>query len=136
MQEHERWLAIVQIDLRSAKVLVKEGLFTTVVYHCQQAAEKSLKGYLAFQKQDIIKSHDLVKLVGLCVKFEKDFGKLREATEQLNSYSSQFRYPTEFETPEFVDAEMAIKHAQSIMNFVAKKIAEPVTGQAGIFKSE
>jgi HEPN domain-containing protein len=42
------WLSIAQRDLVAARRLVtgNEPLWDTAVYHCQQAAEKAVKGYL------------------------------------------------------------------------------------------
>ena len=133
MQEHEKWLKIADEDLRSAKVLLKIEIFSTATYHCHQAAEKALKGYLAFKMQEILKTHDLIKLVGLCSKLDTKFEKLYDTVEELNPFATKFRYPTEFDIPDFADTEAAIKQTQKIMNFVIKKIAEPETGQIKIF---
>ena len=42
------WLIKAQHDLASARVLATSNppLLDTAIYHCQQAAEKSLKGFL------------------------------------------------------------------------------------------
>ena len=133
MQEHDKWLLIAKEDLMVAKVLLSREFFSSAVYHCQQSAEKSLKGYLAFKKQEIIKTHDLAKLLGLCLNFDEDFKKLYEAARYLNPFSIAFRYPTEFDIPDQGDARLAVKYAQSIITFVLKKVAAPGTGQADIF---
>jgi HEPN domain-containing protein len=46
------WLAKAQSDLRSARAraALPEHATDTAVYHCQQAAEKAIKGYLAFRE--------------------------------------------------------------------------------------
>lgn len=136
MQEHEKWLQIAKDDFAAAKGLVSLDLFSTVTYHCQQAAEKSLKGYLAFKKQEIRKTHDLLKLLELCIPFDQNFMKLYEAVKKLNPFSTKFRYPTEYDISDLTVATLAIKHAQCIMSFVIKKIEEPGTGQGNIFESE
>jgi len=133
MQEHDRWLKVVDRDLKSAKLLLKGEIFSTAVYHCQQATEKALKAYLAFKKHKIAKTHDLVKLVVLCSQFDKTFEKLYRDAGHLNPFATKFRYPTEFEIPDFEDTKNAIKQTQKIVNFVRKKIAEPVTGQKSLF---
>jgi HEPN domain-containing protein len=133
MQEHERWLKIVEVDLRSAKVLLKAEVFSSATYHCQQAAEKALKAYLAFKNQKIIKIHDLVMLVELCSKFDKDFEKLYDNAEYLNPFVTKFRYPTEFDIPDCADTKHAIEQAGKIVKFVLKKIAEPNAGQQTLF---
>lgn len=94
MQEHEQWLRIVEEDLLAAKTLLKVELFSGVVYHCHQAAEKSLKAYLIKQKHQVLKSHDLIKLLELCMSSKQEFKKVFEAALYLNPFSSKFRYPT------------------------------------------
>ena len=121
MQEHESWFRIANEDLMAARALLKVK-FSTVTYHCQQAAEKVLKGYLVFKNQEILKSHDLTKLTDLCIDFDVEFEKIYNSVEFLNPFATKFRYPTEFEIPDLSDAEMAIKHAEIIINFVSKRI--------------
>ena len=133
MQEHERWLGIVDRDLKSAKLLLKGEVFSTAVYHCQQAAEKALKAYLAFKNHKITKTHDLTKLVESCSQFDIKFETLYSDAEHLKPFATKFRYPTEFDIPDFQDTENAIKQTQKIVNFVRKKIAEPETGQKELF---
>ena len=75
-----------------------------------------------------------MKLILICSKFDNKFEKLYNAAEELNSFATKFRYPTEFDIPDFKETKNTIKQAQSIMNFVIKKISEPETGQTKIFK--
>jgi HEPN domain-containing protein len=133
--EHEKWIRIAQEDLRMAKLALPQELFSPLTYHCQQAAEKALKGYHVFKKQPVMKTHDLAKLLETCLQFDKNFEKLRQAAMELNPYSSKFRYPTEFEIPDQEDAELAIKHAEAILRFVVRKLSEPDTGQVTIFNN-
>jgi HEPN domain-containing protein len=37
----------------------------TAIYHSQQAAEKALKGYLAFRDQPLERTHDRERLFGI-----------------------------------------------------------------------
>jgi HEPN domain-containing protein len=55
------WLIKAHSDLRSARALVAlpEPATDTAIYHCQQAAEKALKGYLAFRDQPLERTHVL-----------------------------------------------------------------------------
>lgn len=50
-ENYEAWLRIAKEDLCAAKGLLSLELFSSVAFHCQQAAEKSLKAYLVFHKQ-------------------------------------------------------------------------------------
>lgn len=133
MQEHERWLRIVKEDLKVALLLLESEALSTAVYHCQQAAEKALKAYLVFENQEVIKTHDLMKLVVLCCKLDSDFRQLHNAAESLNPFATKFRYPTEFDIPDYKDTKSAVVQAQSIVNFVLKKISENKIGQQKIF---
>ena len=133
MQEHEKWLNIAKYDLKVAKGLQSLEFFTAVVYHCQQAAEKALKGYLVFKGREVTKTHDLIKLLDLCILLDGEFIKKGDAASFLNPLSTKFRYPSDFIIPDCEDADITIKHASSIIRFVIKKIAEPDTGQKNIF---
>lgn len=97
------------------------------------AAEKALKGYLAFKNQPIQKIHDLTKLLEICQKFDQGFDKFRESVSLLSPFATKFRYPSEFDLPNIKDAELAIQHAESILTFVSRKLSEPETGQKNIF---
>jgi len=133
MLDHNSWLAIAREDLMAAKGLLKLELFSTVVYHCQQAAEKFLKAYLVFKNEEPIKTHDLVKLIELCMRFDKNFEKVLEAAKRLNPFSTKFRYPSEYDIPDLADAKLAIKQTQKIATFVIKTIATMTTGQSDLF---
>jgi len=135
MREHEKWLKIVDQDLKSAKALLKVELFSTANYHCQQAAEKALKAYLVFKNHKIIKTHDLVKLVVKCFQFDKTFERLYDDAEHLNPFATKFRYPTEFDIPDAQDTKNSINRTQNIVKFVVKKIDLAKMGQQDLFKS-
>lgn len=52
-------------DLRSARALASlaDPLLDTAIYHCQQAAEKSVKAWLQGQDAPFPKTHDAADLV-------------------------------------------------------------------------
>ena len=132
MLEHERWLEVAKRDLKDARLLCKGGSFPLATYQAQQAAEKALKTYLIFKQQEFLKVHDLIKLSDLCKKFDRDFQQLDIELKMLNPFATKFRYPSEFDLPDLNDAKLAIKQAESVMNFVLKKISEPIVGQMEI----
>jgi HEPN domain-containing protein len=116
-----------------AKTLLKTTYFSSVAYHSQQSAEKALKGYLIFKKQEILKTHDLIKLVGLCAKLDANFAQVYDIAEHLNPFATKFRYPTEFDIPDAADAKSAFQQARKIVAFVVKKISQPEIGQTSLF---
>ena len=122
MLGHKEWLRIAKEDLLAAKTLIKIELFSSVVYHCQQSFEKALKAYLVFKKQPIPKTHDLIKLLELCMAFDKNFQKKINAANYINPFSSKFRYPSEFDMPDLAEVQLTIKYTENIMRFVLKKV--------------
>jgi HEPN domain-containing protein len=66
------WIQITEDDLYSAKILNESVRkpYEIICYHCAQATEKYLKGYLAYN--DIIpqKTHNLLFLLEICVENE------------------------------------------------------------------
>lgn len=133
MQNHEAWLKIARDDLLFAKALLKLDFLANASYLCEQSAEKSLKAYLVFKKQSVMKTHDLLKLLELCMVFDKKFEYLLEAADFLNPFSAKFRYPSEYDDVLVAtDIELAVKHAKKIINFVRSRVAGLGTGQMDI----
>ena len=54
------WLKKARRDLLSARRLArgKDPYFDTAIYHCQQTAEKAVKGWLVYHDQSFEKTHD------------------------------------------------------------------------------
>lgn len=135
MHGHDAWLKIAKEDLRAAQGLLKLELFSAVTYFCQQSAEKALKGYLVLKKQPTLKTHDLTKLIELCMQQDKDFEKMYVHAKYLNPFSTKFRYPSEYDIPDYDAAKNTIKQTQKLVVFVIDKISQPETGQIDIFKN-
>lgn len=57
----QSWLIKTQHDLASADVLSQSNLplLDTAIYHCQQAAEKSVKGFLVYCDHELERVHDV-----------------------------------------------------------------------------
>jgi HEPN domain-containing protein len=71
------WLARADHDLRSARWLAssKDPLLDTAIYHCQQAAEKSVKAWLQSIDDPFPKTHDIEDLVKRASVINPDFRK-------------------------------------------------------------
>jgi HEPN domain-containing protein len=122
------WLIKAHADLRSARALValSEPATDTAIYHCQQAAEKALKGYLAFRDQPLERTHDLARLVELATVLEPAFAPLETQADILNPYATAFRYPDTpgALSPSVAEVANAIEHAQVVYDFVRGQIPE------------
>ncbi len=73
------WMQIADDDMYSAQILHESVRKPSeiICYHCAQAAEKYLKGYLAYQDIMAPKTHNLLFLHELCVEKDPDFESIR-----------------------------------------------------------
>jgi HEPN domain-containing protein len=118
------WIAKAERDLEAAKrmIVCVDPLLDTGSYHCQQAAEKALKGWLTFRSVSVTKTHDLVNLERQCVKLDIDFQGLLEMADFLSPFAVDFRYPGDMFEPPLEEAEMALRGAEKIVVTIAEKI--------------
>ncbi len=82
------WLVKAQRDLASAHALAEADppLLDTAVYHCQQAAEKAIKGFLVFHDCEFGRVHDLEALVIAAAPFAEGFWDWSDAARRLTPY--------------------------------------------------
>ena len=116
------WLRKAESDLSAARVCVRAGTALDVAcFHCQQAAEKSLKAFLIFHQVQFPFTHDLGKLVPLCAAVDKEFHGLLVDAASLNPYAVEMRYDDEF-WPTQEEVQEQLKKAESIDQFVRSRI--------------
>ena len=113
------WYKFSMTDLATAKHLndtMRPKPLEIICYHCQQAAEKMLKGFLVSNGIIPPKTHDLHQLRNDCTEINNAFDELYDICAFLTQYSSQPRYPNEIEISE-IDVERALKAAQEMIEF-------------------
>jgi HEPN domain-containing protein len=126
------WISSALEDFGSATVLAKVPYYAPACYHCQQSVEKILKAYIIAKENILIKTHDLEDLINKCEKHTPDFGKFKDACEDLTLYTT-IRYPP-FGNLTEQDMLLALKDAQKILEFTKSKLAEMGFGFAEINK--
>jgi len=63
-EKYEYWLDIAQYDLDTAETMLKGGRWLYVVFMCQQAVEKLVKGlYVLYVDDNVPKTHNIRVLV-------------------------------------------------------------------------
>lgn len=89
LAEAKAWFARVAKDLRSAEVglSVEPPMLEDVLFHCQQAAEKALKGFLTFHDRPFAKTHDLRDLGKQCSEVDPTLEQLLIETARLTKYA-------------------------------------------------
>ena len=118
------WMAKAKRDLEAAQRMIDcaDPLLNTGTYHCQQAAEKVLKGWLTFRSVSVTKTHDLVHLVRECQKLDAGFQELFEMADFLSPFAVDFRYPGDMFEPPLEEAELALRAAEKIVHSISEKI--------------
>jgi HEPN domain-containing protein len=117
------WFMRGDDDIKTMEILLKEnGTPNVICFHAQQAAEKYLKGYLAYHERHVRKIHDVTALLDACVEIDSTFESLRDDTRFLGAFYVESRYPDDYVEFSKIDAEQAYKAATRIKNFVLEKI--------------
>ena len=116
------WLEKSDSDLNAARWITDgPGPFDTACFHAQQATEKALKAFLAYNELPIPRTHDLDELQRLCLEFydSREISELDLA--QVTDYAVASRYDLEF-WPELDAALEAIAIAKNVVQVVRRSL--------------
>jgi HEPN domain-containing protein len=118
IEDVAEWIKIADDDLDSAKILNQASRkhYEIICYHCAQAVEKYLKGFM--ESKDIIpeKTHNLTYLNSICIENDIRFTNIKTECDFLNKFANDIRYPHRYETKES-DANFCINAAMKIRDF-------------------
>lgn len=119
----QEWFTYAEADLQSALFLVnmRPAPLEIICYHCQQSSEKYLKGFIALNGGELLKTHDLLVLNRKCSLYNTNLSILEDDCLSLTDYGVQVRYPFHIDVTE-EDMKMAIKSATRIKNFILENI--------------
>ncbi len=109
------------VDLAASPPLIEDALF-----HCQQAAEKSMKGFLAAHEQVFRKTHDLDELGRKCENIDPSLTSTLTTARDLTVFAWEFRYPGDTEIPSEREAKEALGTAQSVFDEILSRLPESV----------
>jgi len=128
---YQKWFDAAQDELNFAKVNLQEQpkFPWYICFHAQQAAEKALKAFLFYkQYPKELRTHNLIALLNLCEKYDKEFNKLSRSCKILNGYYTPTRYPDALPGMTFSgvfkknEAKEAVELSEEIVKFVKEKI--------------
>jgi HEPN domain-containing protein len=116
LADAKAWLAKADMDLKAAAhELTAAPPFTAdAVFHAQQAAEKAMKGFLAWHDLPFRKTHDLAEIGHQCASLDPSLEPLLMRAASLTQYAWKFRYPGEPEEPSREVAEISIALAREV----------------------
>jgi len=108
-------------DLNALEGVLSTGAMDAACFHAQQAAEKFLKAFLTFSKTEYPFTHNLSKLVELCVGRDPSFQSLMALVEPLTPYAVELRYDHDF-WPSGDTADEARHAALAVKRFVLERL--------------
>lgn len=118
------WLSKAANDLRGARIdldalppLVEDALF-----HAQQAAEKTLKGFLTAHDKPFKKTHDLDELGRACLELDSSLNESLQPVIPLTVFAWEFRYPGDTVVPSTMEAREALTLATTLHGAVLHRL--------------
>ncbi|MCI8856725.1 MAG: HEPN domain-containing protein [Clostridiaceae bacterium] len=91
-----KWLEKALCDLQTARVLLTWGGDPcNIAFHCQQAIEKALKGFLLYRTGRHFDGHNLTYLCRQAALIEERFLEYLTESAALNNLYIETRYPTD-----------------------------------------
>jgi HEPN domain-containing protein len=128
----QSWLNSAHEDLQAVNRLSRPPeLIALAAYHCQQAVEKALKGFLLWNDQPFRKTHNLVELVEQCAKVDPEFSDLRLTAETLTPFGTEARYPDTQLVLDLVALNEAQQLAIEAVAFVQEKLPLNLSSDGG-----
>lgn len=88
------WLNMAKKDIKGAKILYEHDAdYEIVCFHCQQAIEKYLKGFLISKTGELQEGHSLIKLCKKAMLHENSFDEFLKDMAFVNTFYIETRYP-------------------------------------------
>jgi HEPN domain-containing protein len=126
-EETSEWLRKAASDLHAARTLIQADptLSDIALYHCQQAAEKAIKGFLVFRGQIFRKTHNIAEIGQQAVVLDRSLESVIKRAAVLTDYVWKYRYPgvPSHATPE--ETQTGIALAQAVMTAIADRLPMP-----------
>jgi HEPN domain-containing protein len=124
VDETRAWLVGAARDLRAGDhdLSADPPLTGDIVFHAQQAAEKSLKGFLTWHDEPFRKTHDLAELGRPCLARDPALEPLLRRADGLTVYAWAFRYPGDLEEPPVGEAEEALALGREVLAAILDRL--------------
>lgn len=94
------WRKVAERDLDSARRCLRDDDLPLTVFCLEQAAEKALKSWLIGRGWDLIKTHDLQRLLNECAMLGSDFAWFQPSAVRLQALYFSDRYVDDSPDPE------------------------------------
>lgn len=125
IEDVRAWLQKVQFDLKACVHALSsedESLWPDAVFHAQQAAEKSLKAFLAWHDKPFRKTHSIEELGHACIELDPTLTSAVDRAVPLTEYAWKFRYPGEPDLLSREEADRAFQASRDLHKAIRDRI--------------
>lgn len=120
------WLQKAENDLLNIEnhLAADRTPWDTVCFHAQQAAEKVLKAFLIYHREETPRTHDLTALLARCVEIYPGLSDLEEDCRRLTYYAVSARYPDDHYEPDERDGRAMDAAARRVVERVIRLLPD------------
>lgn len=120
------WFEKAHKDLRCAQIdmAAEPPAPEDALYHCQQAAEKALKGFLVWHDRPFARTHDLGKLGKQAVELDSALEPHIDDVVEFTQYAWIFRYPGDVDLPAIADADAVLRKVRAFVEAMQGRLPE------------
>src|SRR5271168_2410671 len=95
------WLDKANEDMNAVEAMIGIPIVSGAIigFHCQQAAEKALKGFLVFKGSNPERTHNLRRINNRCIRYDAGFSSLDSDCRLLSPLAIILRYPSSSREP-------------------------------------
>ena len=126
--ETRAWLAKASLDLAAAdhELTAEPPFVEDIVFHAQQAVEKSFKALLTWNGKPFRKTHNLEELGEQSLGVAPDLRASVDRAVPLTDYAWKFRYPGDPAAPSRDEAQSALAIARETFEAILRQLPEEV----------
>jgi HEPN domain-containing protein len=126
--ETRAWLAKAWLDLAAAdhELTAEPPFVEDIVFHAQQAVEKSFKALLTWHGRPFRKTHNLEELGEQSLGVAPELRAIVDRAVPLTVYAWKFRYPGDPAPLSRDEAQGALAIAREAFEAILRQLPEPV----------
>jgi HEPN domain-containing protein len=128
LEDTQTWLVKAGLDLSAGAhdLTAMPPLTGDAVFHAQQAAEKALKGFLAWHDVPFGKTHDLAALGRQCAAIDASLAPIAQRATPLTDFAWKYRYPGPSSDPSREEAQSAPALAREVYDAILPRLPDEV----------
>ena len=121
-EEAEAWLSAARLDRDAAIACLAATppLAQPAAFHCQQAAEKLVKGFLVLAARPFRKTHDMAELIDALAPADPEIASGISEMQDWTRWAIAARYPQPGGVPEPEPSADELRHAIAAIDALAQ----------------